>query len=332
MNILLTGGAGYIGSVTAEKLVQKGYRVVVYDNLSTGHKSAISGSSLFVRGDLSDKGKIKEVLSTYQINAVIHFAASSIVSESMQNPSRYYSNNVTNGLNLLNAMAESGIKRIIFSSTAAVYGEPIRTPILETDATCPTNPYGETKLAFEKALDWYSRAYGISYVSLRYFNAAGASARCGEDHETETHLIPLVLQAAAGKRKKISIYGTDYPTYDGTCIRDYVHVLDLAEAHLLALEAKDNKNEIFNLGNGEGYSVLEVIQTAEKVTGKTISVEYGLRRAGDPPILVASSKKIYQELGWKPQYPSIETIIKDAWTWHQKFPEGYKSVLAGEIR
>lgn len=332
MNILLTGGAGYIGSVTAEKLVQKGHTVVVYDNLSTGHEEAVPRGALFIRADLSQKEKIKEILKKYGIDAVVHFAGSSIVSESVKNPSRYYVNNVSNGLSLLDAMAESGTKRIIFSSTAAVYGEPKQIPIQEDAVPCPTNPYGETKLAFEKALDWYSRAYGISYVSLRYFNAAGASSRCGEDHETETHLIPLVLQAAAGKRKKITIYGTDYPTYDGTCIRDYIHVLDLAEAHLLALEAKDHKNGIYNLGNGEGYSVLEVIQTAEKITGKTISVEYGLRRAGDPPVLVASSEKIHQEFGWKPRYPLIETIIKDAWTWHQKFPEGYKSVLAGEIR
>lgn len=323
MNILLTGGAGYIGSVTAEALLEKGHKVVVYDNLSTGHPEAVPPKAVFVQGDLSQKEVLKDLMRAGEIDAVVHFAASSIVSESVADPAKYYSNNLVNGLSLLEAMRESAVKRIIFSSTAAVYGDPRQVPIKEEDPTLPTNPYGETKLAIEKMLAWHSNAYGISYVALRYFNAAGASPALGEDHSPETHLIPLVLQATMGKRESVTVNGIDYSTPDGSCIRDYIHVMDLAGAHVLALEAQGNK--VYNLGNGEGYSVLEVIRAVEKVTGRTVPVKHGPRRPGDPPILVASAEKIQKELGWKPKFASLESIIESAWRWRQKYPEGYGS-------
>ena len=324
MRVLVTGGAGYIGSVVTEQLLGDGYQVVVYDNLSKGHREAVVAGAEFVEADLFDGDKLKQALHDGRIEAVIHMAASSLVGESVEHPNKYYQNNVSAGLVLLDAMLACDVKRLVFSSTAAVYGEPEAQPIEETAPTNPTNPYGESKLAFEHVLKWYDRAYALRYVSLRYFNAAGATEKCGEDHDPETHIIPITLQAAAGKRPRVEIYGEDYATPDGTCIRDYIHVIDLARAHIQALDAVDDGSRIYNLGcGGAGYSVRDVIDTARRVTGKEIPTHVGPRRAGDPATLVASSDRIKSELGWQPQLQDLGLIIESAWRWMQLHPDGY---------
>ena len=324
MRVLVTGGAGYIGSVVSEQLVNDGHEVVIYDNLSKGHRGAVVEGARFVQGDLLEAIQLRETLSDNRIEAVIHMAASSLVGESVEKPSKYYHNNVVAGLVLLDAMRECGITRLVFSSTAATYGEPAEQPIRETTPTNPTNPYGEVKLAFEKAMYWYERAYGLRYASLRYFNAAGATEKCGEDHDPETHLIPITLQAATGKRPHVEIYGDDYPTEDGTCIRDYIHVVDLARAHILALDVLSERSAIYNLGcGGDGYSVREVIDTARRVTGKEIPVRMGSRRPGDPAVLIASSDKIKSELDWRPQFQDLGLIVESAWKWMLAHPDGY---------
>ena len=324
MRVLVTGGAGYIGSVVTEELIGDGHEVVVYDDLSKGHRAAVVADAEFVHARLSDVALLSKTLTDRKIEAVIHMAASSLVGESVEHPSKYYVNNVVTGLALLEAMVLGDVKQLVFSSTAAVYGEPEAQPIEESAPTNPTNPYGETKLAFEHALKWFDRAYGLRYASLRYFNAAGATENCGEDHDPETHIIPITLQAAAGQRSHVEIFGEDYPTPDGTCIRDYIHVIDLARAHIQALEALSEGSRIYNLGcGGAGYSVREVIDTAQRVTGREIPTRFGPRRAGDPAILVASSDKIKSELGWRPKYQDLGLIIDSAWRWMQTHPNGY---------
>lgn len=328
MNILVTGGAGYIGSHTVRALQNRGHGVVVLDNLSKGHIEAVSGAEL-VRGDTGDRELVKSFLARHKIQAVMHFAASSLVGESVKEPAAYYHNNVVKGLTLLDAMVESGVKLLVFSSTAAVYGEPRQAPIVEDHPCLPTNPYGATKLALEGAMGWYGQAYGLRYAILRYFNAAGAdpAGDIGEDHEPETHLIPLVLKAALGLTPGLEVYGADYPTPDGTCIRDYIHVCDLADAHVLALEAlsEGSPSMVFNLGNGNGYSVLEVIRTTEEIIGRTIPVNYAGRRPGDPAVLVASSEKIKTVLNWQPRFAGLREIIESAWHWHSRHPRGFNT-------
>ncbi|SIQ20609.1 UDP-glucose 4-epimerase GalE [Halanaerobium kushneri] len=320
MNILVTGGAGYIGSHVLKALLKEGHQVVTFDNLQKGHREAVIGGK-FVEGDLSDQKHIENVMAENKIEGVIHLAADSLVGESMENPAKYYRNNFANGINLLEAMVKNDVKNIVFSSTAAVYGEPDQIPIKEKNQTVPTNTYGESKLFFEKALKRYDDIHGINFVSLRYFNAAGADpeGEIGEAHDPETHLIPIVLQTALGIRDKIYIFGDDYPTRDGSCIRDYIHVNDLAAAHVLAVEAlgAGKESSIYNLGNGEGYSVKEVIDTVKEVTDRDFEVEVAKRRAGDPAVLIASSDKIQQELNWQPEYPELEKIISTAWQWHK---------------
>lgn len=324
MRILVTGGAGYIGSVVSEQLIIDGHDVVVYDNLAKGHRNAVVRGAKFVQGDLLDAETLRQTLKDNQIEAVIHMAAYSLVGESVADPAKYYQNNVVAGLVLLDVMRKCGVGKIVFSSTAATYGEPEAQPIFESAPTNPTNPYGETKLAFERAMHWCEQAYGVRYASLRYFNAAGASENYGEDHDPESHIIPITLQAAAGKRTHVEIYGDDYPTADGTCIRDYIHVIDLARAHILALDVLSDRSAIYNLGcGGDGYSVREVIDTARRVTGKEIPVRMGPRRAGDPAVLIASSDKIKSELGWQPQFQDLGLIIDSAWRWMLAHPEGY---------
>jgi UDP-glucose 4-epimerase len=323
MRVLVTGGAGYIGSVVVEELLGDGHEVVVYDNLSKGHRSSVSPGAEFVEADLRDMERLRTVLTESRIEAVIHMAADSLVGESVQQPAKYYKNNLVAGLSLLDAMRAAAVNRLVFSSTAAVFGEPAKQPIEEDDPTGPTNPYGETKLAFERALRWYEPAYGLRYVSLRYFNAAGATARCGEWHDPETHLIPIVLQAAAGKREQVEIYGDDYPTRDGTCVRDYIHVVDLARAHILGLGILDARSAIYNLGcGGEGYTVKEVIDLAHEVTGKEIPFKVGPRRPGDPAVLIASSERIKRELGWSPKFQDLRKILESAWLWLKEHPNG----------
>jgi UDP-glucose 4-epimerase len=324
MRILVTGGAGYIGSVVTEELINDGHEAVVYDSLYKGHREAVVEGAKFVEADLTDSATLRHTLAENRIDAVIHMAADSLVGESVQNPAKYYRNNVVAGLALLDAMLDAGVRRIVFSSTAATYGEPAKQPIEETDPTNPTNTYGETKLAFEHAMRWYDAAYGLRYASLRYFNAAGATLLCGESHDPETHIIPIVLQVAAGRREFVEIYGDDYPTRDGTCVRDYIHVVDLARAHILALDRLDERSAIYNLGcGGDGYTVREVIETARAVTGRDIPVRTGARRAGDPAVLIASSEKIKRELGWKPQMQDLRLIIASAWEWMKQRPDGY---------
>jgi UDP-glucose 4-epimerase len=327
MAILVCGGAGYIGSHMVAALLEKGEEVVILDNLQKGHRDAVLGGKLY-EGDLRDIAILDKVFTENNIDAVIDFAADSLVGESVTEPLKYFENNVGGTLSLLRAMKDYGVKNIVFSSTAATYGEPESIPILEDDKTFPTNSYGESKLAVEKILKWCDNAYGIKFTALRYFNAAGAheSGKIGEDHSPESHLIPLILQTALGQREKIMIFGDDYKTEDGTCIRDYIHVMDLASAHLLAVDRLRNGGEsrIYNLGNGTGFSVKEVIEVARKVTGREIKAEIAPRRAGDPAVLIASSKKAVEELEWKPRFNSLETIIQTAWNWHVNQPKGYE--------
>ena len=328
MAILVCGGAGYIGSHAVHVLVEKGEQVVIVDNLQTGHRGALNPAAKFYEGDIRDAAVLDKIFTENKIEAVIHFAANSLVGESMEKPLLYFNNNVYGMQVLLEAMVRHGVDKIVFSSTAATYGEPKRVPIHEDDETKPTNTYGETKLTMEKMMKWVSRANGVRYVSLRYFNAAGAlpDGSIGEDHKTETHLIPLILQVPTGRRDHITVFGDDYPTPDGTCLRDYIHVVDLADAHVLALEylRKGGASDIFNLGNGQGFSVKEMIAAAEKATGRSIKVEIGARRAGDPAQLIASSEKARTVLGWKPQFTDVEQVIGTAWKWHESHPHGYE--------
>jgi UDP-glucose 4-epimerase len=326
MNVLVTGGAGYVGSVVAENLLRAGHCVTVYDNLSHGKREAIPAGATLVVGDLADRDALKHAFRQSLPEAVLHFAGLIEAGESMRVPDRYFRNNTVNTLSLLEMMLEHGTKRFVFSSTAALYGNPVRTPIEEGDELCPMNAYGESKLLVERMLEWFHRVYGLHYASLRYFNAAGATTERGEEHSPESHLIPLVLKTALGHRAEIVIYGTDYPTPDGTCIRDYVHVSDLAAAHLLALDALSTQGRlVYNLGNGQGFSVRQVIDVSRRATGRTIRTVEGERRPGDPAVLVASSEKIRRELGWKPQYPDLESIVRSAWEWHQSRPDGYQN-------
>lgn len=327
MSILVCGGAGYIGSHCVYELVERGEEVIVVDNLQTGHLNAINPKAKFYQGDIRDFAFMDSVFKENSVEGVIHFAANSIVGESMENPLKYYNNNVHGTEMLLKAMTDNDVKKIVFSSTAAVYGEPDRVPIEETDKTEPTNTYGETKLAMEKMMKWSDKAYGLKYIALRYFNVAGASANglIGEDHRPETHLIPLVLQVPLGKREKISIFGEDYATKDGTCIRDYIYVKDLINAHILAFKKlRDGyHSDVFNLGNGFGFSVKEIIEAAKIVTGKDIKVELCMRRAGDPAVLIASSVKAKEILGWEPKVKDIETIIGSAWNFNKVNIDGF---------
>lgn len=325
MKILVTGGAGYIGSVVTEELIKAGHEAVVYDNLSYGHRAAVQSPAEFVEADLLDSETLCRVLREHAIEAVMHMAAYALVGESVTHPAKYYQNNLVAGLSLLNAMNDCGVKRLVFSSTCATYGEPEKVPIEESAPNHPTNPYGESKLAFERALRWYEGAYGLRYAALRYFNAAGATERCGEWHSPETHLIPLVLQAALGARDYVQIFGDDYPTRDRTCVRDYIHIVDLARAHILALRILDECSAIYNLGcGGEGYTVQEVIDTARVVTSREIPTRIASRRAGDPAVLIASSEKIRSELGWQPEFQDLTVIIQSAWDWLVAHPKGYQ--------
>jgi UDP-glucose 4-epimerase len=328
MRILVLGGAGYIGSHTVRQLLDAGETVAVADNLETGHWQAVDGRAAFYRGDIRDDAFLDALFEKEAIDVVVHFAANSLVGESVTNPLKYYHNNVGGAISLVRAMEKHAVKAIVFSSTAAVYGEPEHVPILESDRTQPTNPYGETKLAMERLFHWSDEAYGIRFVSLRYFNAAGAdeSATIGEDHDPETHLIPLVLQVPNDRRAAVSVFGTDYPTKDGTCVRDYIHVTDLAQAHILAAQylAAGNASNIFNLGNGVGFTVHDVIKTAREVTGHPIPAEETPRRAGDPAQLIASSDKAKSVLGWKPVHDDLGEIIGSAWKWHRAHPNGFE--------
>ncbi|MEI6492512.1 MAG: UDP-glucose 4-epimerase GalE [Verrucomicrobiota bacterium] len=319
--IFVTGGAGYIGSICVEQLLNEGFEVAVFDNLSEGHKKALDPRARFFQGDLADRTVIARALDEAKPDAVMHFAANALVGESMQNPSKYFRNNVCSGINLLDAAVEAGVKKFVFSSTCATFGIPDRMPLDESLPQKPINPYGESKLMFEQVLRWYEEIHHLSYVALRYFNAAGASERFGEDHRIETHLIPNVLKVALGQKESVEIFGTDYPTPDGTCIRDYIHILDLAQAHILALHSE--KSAKYNLGTGGGTSVREVIETCRKVTGREITAVEKPRRAGDPPRLIAASDKIQSELGWKPKFENILPIVESAWAWHLKYPDGY---------
>ena len=321
MRIFVVGGAGYIGSVCAELLLDEGHEVFIFDNLTEGHRRAVDSRANFIQGELADRTRIQAVLATACPDAVMHFAANALVAESMRDPSKYFRNNICNGLNLLDAMIATRVRRIVFSSTCAIFGLPERVPIEETTPVRPINPYGESKLAFERILEWYDRIHGLNFVSLRYFNAAGATKNFGEDHRQETHLIPNVLKVALGQKPNVEIYGTDYETPDGTCVRDYIHIVDLARAHILALGSPSSA--FYNLGTGGGSSVREVIAACAKVTGRKIATTEKPRRPGDPPRLVASSEKIKSELGWRPEFQSLEAIIESAWKWHEKFPHGY---------
>ncbi|MEW6182307.1 MAG: UDP-glucose 4-epimerase GalE [Bacillota bacterium] len=329
MNVLVTGGAGYIGSHTVRDLLAAGFRVTVLDNLSSGHMAVarILKDAEFIWGNISEIKLISEIVRSHGIEAVLHFAALSIVGQSCADPALYYRNNVVKGLTLLETVRLAGVPYFVFSSTAAVYGEPVRLPIEENHQLVPTNPYGATKLAFEEALRWYSAAYDIKYISLRYFNAAGAdpAGDIGEDHRPETHLIPIALQTALGRQRAVTVFGTDYQTPDGTCLRDYVHVTDLAAAHVLSLQAMASGHPscVYNLGNERGISVWEIINSIKRITGKNFPVVEGPRRSGDPAVLVASSSRIKEELGWHPRYGDIETIISTAWEWHRNHPDGY---------
>jgi UDP-glucose 4-epimerase len=323
LKVLVTGGAGYIGSVTAERLLAAGDQVTVLDDLSQGHRAAVPAGADFVQGDAGDRPLVERALRERGIEAVMHFASFSLVGESMQRPFKYLRGNTATGLSLLEAMAECGVRRFILSSTANLFDKPGRIPVAETEPVVPGSPYGESKHALERALKWLERINGLRYAALRYFNAAGATAERGEDHHPETHLIPLVLKTAMGKQEKVVIYGDDYPTRDGTCVRDYIHVSDLARAHILALRALDRGSLVYNLGNGRGFTVSEVVETAREVTGREIRTEVGSRRPGDPAELVASSERIRKELGWEPEHADLKSIISSAWEWHSSHPDGY---------
>lgn len=324
MRVLVTGGAGYIGSVVAEQLLAAGEEVIVFDNLSQGHRAAVPPEAIFIQGELADFAAVEAVFQTYRPDAIMHFASNTLVGESMALPFKYLGDNVTNGLNLLQNAVTYGTRRFILSSTANLFDDPVRIPIAETERIVPGSPYGESKHILERCLYWMDRIYNLRYAALRYFNAAGATAERGEDHHPETHLIPLVLQVALGQRESIKVFGDDYPTPDGTCIRDYIHVADLAQAHILALRALDKGSRRYNLGNGLGFSVMEVIKACREVTGHPIPAEVVGRRAGDPAVLIASSDAIRAELGWEPQYPDIHQIVETAWAWHQAHPHGYE--------
>jgi UDP-glucose 4-epimerase len=324
MHILVTGGAGYIGSVVVEELVRLGERVTVYDNLCQGHRAAVDPQAELVVGDLSDAARLKDLFEQRHFDGVMHFASNTLVAESVRQPFKYLGDNVTNGLNLLRAVSEHGVRRFILSSTANLFDRPERLPIAETEAIVPGSPYGESKYFLERMLHWLDRICGLRYAALRYFNAAGATAERGEDHDPETHLIPLVLGVALGHRDHVEVYGSDYPTRDGTCVRDYIHVLDLAQAHILALRALDTGSRTYNLGNGQGFTVREVIETARRVTGHPIPAVDGPRRPGDPAVLVASSERLRRELGWEPRYPGLREIVQTAWQWHRAHPSGYE--------
>jgi UDP-glucose 4-epimerase len=324
MKILVTGGAGYIGSIVVEELIQAGDSVIVFDNIYQGHRAAVHPEAVFVEGSLVDPSAVDSAINEHRPDAIMHFASYTLVGESMQNPFLYLGDNVINGLNLLQSAIKYDVRRFILSSTANLFDDPERLPIDETERIVPGSPYGESKYILERILYWLDRVHSFRYAALRYFNAAGASVERGEDHHPEFHLIPIVLQVAAGQRDKVMIFGDDYPTRDGTCVRDYVHVLDLAQAHILALHALDQGSRVYNLGNGQGFSVKEVIETAREITGHAIPAEVAARRPGDPAELIASSDKIQRELGWKPKYPSLRDIIESAWNWHLSHPDGYK--------
>ncbi len=323
MRILVTGGAGYIGSIVTERLVAEGDEVIVFDNLSQGHRAAVHPQAHFVEGDLKDVAAVDALFDEFRPEAVMHFASNTLVGESMEKPFLYIGDNVTNGLNLIRSAVEHGVRRFILSSTANLFDQPERIPIDEGERIVPGSPYGESKFILERILHWMDRIYGFRYAALRYFNAAGATEERGEDHHPETHLIPLVLQVALGQREKLYIFGDDYPTRDGTPVRDYIHVVDLAQAHILALRALDKGSRTYNLGNGQGFTVKEVIETAREITGHPIPAEVTARRPGDPAVLIAGSEAIRRELGWKPRYPSLEAIIRTAWDWHRSHPHGY---------
>ena len=323
MNVLVTGGAGYIGSNAVEQLVLAGEQVVVFDNLYQGHRQAVHPQAAFVQGDLADRGAIDAVMAAHKPDAIMHFASYTLVGESMQKPFMYLGTNVTNGLNLLQSAVEHGVRKFILSSTANLFDKPERMPIDETERIIPGSPYGESKNILERMLYWLDRTVGMRYACLRYFNAAGASAERGEHHNPESHIIPLVLQVALGQREYFSIFGDDYPTPDGTCIRDYIHVIDLAQAHILAMRALDEGSRTYNLGNGRGFSIKELIDMAREITGHPIPTRVVARRAGDPAILIASSEKIRRELGWNPRYPELRSILESAWKWHVAHPQGY---------
>jgi len=324
LKVLVTGGAGYIGSAVVEELLAEDHTPVVYDNLVAGHAEAVPPGVELVRGDLFDGALLRQTLADRSIEAVIHLAAFLQPNESMTNPGKYFNNNVAGSVSLLNAMAEVGVRRFILSSTCATFGNPVHLPIDEDHPQQPISPYGVSKLMIERMLPWYELAHGLHSTCLRYFNACGATPERGEDHDPEIHLIPLILQVAAGKRQHVKIFGTDYDTPDGTCIRDYIHISDLGRVHVLALEPLAQRSRNFNLGNGAGFSVREVIAAARKVTGHPIPAVAEPRRAGDPPILIGDSRRVRSELGWEPRYPSIESIIASAWDWHQRHPQGYR--------
>lgn len=324
MNMLVTGGTGYVGSLIVEELIKEGHSVVILDNLQQGHEGAVAPGADFVLADIHDSEALARTFERFRVEAVMHMAAETLVEYSITDPKRFFQNNIVGGINVLNAMLENGLDRFVFSSTAAVYGEPQSIPIQETYPKSPVNAYGESKLVFERILDWYGKAYGLKHISLRYFNAAGASEQFGEDHRPETHLIPNVLKAALDESNPVAIFGTDYPTNDGSCIRDYVHVVDIAKAHILAMDKIEGlRGKAYNLGNGEGYSVLEVIEVSKEVTGVIIPTTVCPRRSGDPAVLVASSDQAKAELGWTPEYPSLESIIESAWRWTKQHPNGY---------
>jgi len=326
MKVLVTGGAGYIGSHVVDMLIDRGYEVVVYDNLYTGHQEAVHKKAAFYKGDLLDRARLAEVFAAHKFDGILHFASHTLVGESMEKPWLYLRANVVAGSNLLDEAAQQGVKRFILSSTANLFDDPERIPIVAEERIVPGSPYGESKYMIERQLHWMDRIYGLKYCCLRYFNASGAHpmGHIGEDHTPEYHLIPIILQVALGQREKLTIFGDDYPTPDGTCIRDYIHVIDLAEAHILALEAlADGQSRKYNLGNGKGYSIMEVLQTARDITGHPIPATVGARRPGDPATLIADSTRIMQELGWHPEFGSLRQIIETAWNWHRSHPKGY---------
>jgi UDP-glucose 4-epimerase len=324
LKVLVTGAAGYIGSIVTGQLIEQGHQVIALDNLKNGHRAAVHLAATFAQVDLLDADGLTAFLRTSKVDAVVHLAAEALIDVSMADPGLFFRVNVTGGLNLLEAMVAAGVKRMVFSSTAAVYGEPENIPITEDARHSPVNPYGESKLAFEKILEWYYKAYGLKYVTLRYFNACGATERFGEYHVPETHIIPILFEVALGQREKFNLYGTDYDTPDGTCIRDYIHVWDIANAHILALDRIDRLcARVYNMGNGSGYSNLQVVEAARQVTGRKITVVPSARRLGDPVRLVASSDRIRRDLGWEPRYPDLTTMVETGWRWRQRHPRGY---------